>query len=81
MNYFLNEYDALTGYRSDGRFEIGNNIVENAIDRIATARIDDCMSNNEEIATSLATVSALLANKPRNPIVRTAPKWDRNACW
>jgi transposase len=31
INYFLNDYDALTGYLSDGRFEIDNNLVENAI--------------------------------------------------
>jgi transposase len=31
MNYFLNDYDALVGYLKDGRFEIDNNLVENAI--------------------------------------------------
>lgn len=31
VSYFLNEYEALTGYLSDGRFEIDNNLVENSI--------------------------------------------------
>lgn len=31
LRYFLDEYDALTGYLRDGRFEIDNNLVENSI--------------------------------------------------
>ena len=31
VSYFLSEYDALCGYLADGRFEIDNNLVENAI--------------------------------------------------
>ena len=31
VSYFLNEYRALGGYLRDGRFEIDNNLVENAI--------------------------------------------------
>jgi transposase len=31
VNYFLNEYHALAGYREDGRFEIANNLVEKDI--------------------------------------------------
>lgn len=31
VRYFLDEYDALTGYLRDGRFEIDNNLVENSI--------------------------------------------------
>jgi transposase len=38
LNYFLNEYDALTGYLRDGRFEIDNNLVENAIRPTAVGR-------------------------------------------
>ncbi len=38
LNYFLNEYDALTGYLEDGRFEIDNNLVENAIRPTAVGR-------------------------------------------
>jgi len=38
VNYFLNEYDALTGYMRDGRFEIDNNLVENAIRPTAVGR-------------------------------------------
>ena len=38
LNYFLNDYDALTGYLSDGRFEIDNNLVENAIRPTAVGR-------------------------------------------
>jgi hypothetical protein len=34
----LNEYDALTGYLRDGRFEIDNNLVENAIRPTAVGR-------------------------------------------
>jgi transposase len=37
-NYFLNEYDALTGYLRDGCFEIDNNLVENAIRPTAVGR-------------------------------------------
>ena len=38
LTYFLNEYDALTGYLRDGRFEIDNNLVENAIRPTAVGR-------------------------------------------
>ncbi|MGV1006655.1 MAG: IS66 family transposase [Candidatus Nanopelagicales bacterium] len=31
VNYFLNDYTALVGYLRDGRFEIDNNLIENAI--------------------------------------------------
>lgn len=31
IRYFLNEYDALTGYLRDGRYEIDNNLIENSI--------------------------------------------------
>jgi len=38
ISYFLNEYDALTGYLRDGRYEIDNNLVENAIRPTAVGR-------------------------------------------
>ena len=38
LNYFLNEYDALTGYLKDGRFQIDNNLVENSIRPTAVGR-------------------------------------------
>jgi transposase len=38
IGYFLDEYDALTGYLRDGRFEIDNNLVENAIRPTAVGR-------------------------------------------
>jgi len=38
VNYFLNDYDALTGYLIDGRFEIDNNLAENAIRPTAVGR-------------------------------------------
>jgi hypothetical protein len=38
LNYFLNDYEALKGYLSDGRFEIDNNLVENAIRPTAVGR-------------------------------------------
>ena len=38
IGYFLNEYDALIGYLRDGRFEIDNNLVENAIRPTAVGR-------------------------------------------
>ena len=38
LSYFLDEYDALTGYLRDGRFEIDNNLVENAIRPMAVGR-------------------------------------------
>jgi len=31
IRYFLDEYDALTGYLRNGRFEIDNNLIENSI--------------------------------------------------
>ena len=38
IRYFLDEYDALTGYLRDGQFEIDNNLVENAIRPTAVGR-------------------------------------------
>ncbi|MEI6670293.1 MAG: IS66 family transposase [Acidobacteriota bacterium] len=38
ISYFLDEYDALIGYLRDGRFEIDNNLIENAIRPTAVGR-------------------------------------------
>ncbi len=38
ISYFLDEYEALTGYLRDGRFEIDNNLVEHAIRPMAVGR-------------------------------------------
>jgi transposase len=38
LSYFLDEYDALTGYLRDGRYEIDNNLIENAIRPTAVGR-------------------------------------------
>jgi transposase len=38
LNYFVNDYEALSGYLADGRFEIDNNLVENAIRPTAVGR-------------------------------------------
>ena len=38
VRYFKNEYGALIGYRQDGRYEINNNLVENAIGPTAVGR-------------------------------------------
>lgn len=38
LSYLLEEYDALTGYLRDGRFEIDNNLIENDIRPTAVGR-------------------------------------------
>lgn len=38
LSYFIDEYDALTGYLRDGRYEIDNNLVENSIRPTAVGR-------------------------------------------
>jgi len=38
LSYFINEYEALSGYLRDGRYEIDNNLVENAIRPTAVGR-------------------------------------------
>jgi len=38
ISYFINEYGALTGYLRDARFQIDNNLVENAIRPTAVGR-------------------------------------------
>ncbi len=38
VRYFTNDYEALTGYLRDGRFEIDNNLVENSIRPAAVGR-------------------------------------------
>jgi transposase len=38
IGYFLNDYDALTGYLRAGRFEIDNNLIENSIRPTAVGR-------------------------------------------
>src|SRR5207247_2421314 len=38
VSYFLNDYQALTGYLKDGRFEIDNNLIENSIRPTAVGR-------------------------------------------
>jgi len=38
IRYFMNEYDALIGYLRNGRYEIDNNLIENAIRPTAVGR-------------------------------------------
>lgn len=38
LSYFMDEYEALIGYLGDGRYEIDNNLVENAIRPTAVGR-------------------------------------------
>lgn len=68
VNYFLNEYEALTGYLRDGRLEIDNNLVENAIRPTAVGRRRWLFLGHPDAAWRSAVIYSILVSCRRRSI-------------
>ncbi len=68
VSYFLNDYSALTGYLSDGRFEIDNNLVENAIRPLAVGRKRWLFIGHPDAGWRSAVIYSILASCRRRGI-------------
>jgi transposase len=62
VNYFLNEYAALTGYLQDGRFEIDNNLIENSIRPTAVGRKRWLFIGHPDAGWRSAVIYSILAS-------------------
>jgi transposase len=68
LSYFLDEYDALTGYLRDGRYEIDNNLVENAIRPAAVGRRRWLFIGHPDAGWRSAVVYSIIASCRRRGI-------------
>jgi hypothetical protein len=68
IGYFLDEYDALTGYLQDGRFEIDNNLVENAIRPTAVGRKRWLFIGHPDAGWRSAVIYSIIASCRRRGI-------------
>jgi transposase len=68
LSYFLDEYDALTGYLRDGRFEIDNNLVENAIRPAAVGRRRWLFIGHPDAGWRSAVIYSIIASCRRRSI-------------
>jgi transposase len=68
VGYFLDEYDFLIGYLRDGRFEIDNNLVENAIRPTAVGRKRWLFIGHPDAAWRSAVIYSLLQSCRRRGI-------------
>jgi transposase len=68
LGYFLDEYDALTGYLQDGRYEIDNNLVENAIRPAAVGRRRWLFIGHPDAGWRSAVVYSIIASCRRRSI-------------
>ncbi len=68
VNYTLLRWDKLIGYTEDGRIEIDNNLVENAIRPIALGRRNYLFAGSHEAAQRAAVIYSLLATCKKNDV-------------
>jgi len=68
LSYFLNEYKALTRYLKDGRFEIDNNLIENAIRPTAVGRKRWLFIGHPDAAWRSAVIYSILVSCRRRGI-------------
>ena len=68
LSYFLSEYKALTRYLKDGRFEIDNNLVENAIRPTAVGRKRWLFIGHPDAAWRSAVIYSILVSCRRRGI-------------
>jgi hypothetical protein len=68
VSYFIDEYDFLIGYLRDGRFEIDNNLVENAIRPTAVGRKRWLFIGHPDAAWRSAVIYSLLQSCRRRGI-------------
>jgi transposase len=68
LHYFLNEYDALTGYLRNGRLEIDNNLIENSIRPTVVGRKRWLFLGHPEAAWRSAVIYSVLISCRRRGI-------------
>jgi transposase len=68
ISYFINEYKALTGYLRDARFQIDNNLVENAIRPTAVGRKRWLFIGHPDAGWRSAVIYSILASCRRREI-------------
>src|SRR2546428_5527677 len=68
VHYFRHEYDALTGYLRDGRFEIDNNLVENSIRPTAVGRRGWLFIGHPDAGWRSAVIYSILSSCRRRGI-------------
>ena len=68
LSYFLSEYKALTRYLKDGRFEIDNNLIENAIRPTAVGRKRWLFIGHPDAAWRSAVIYSILVSCRRRGI-------------
>lgn len=68
ISYFLNDHQALIGYLQDGRFEIDNNLVENAIRPMAVGRKRWLFIGHPNAGWRSAVIYSILASCRRRSI-------------
>ncbi len=68
LTYFLSEYKALTRYLKDGRFEIDNNLIENAIRPTAVGRKRWLFIGHPDAAWRSAVIYSILVSCRRRGI-------------
>ena len=61
INYTLSRWDKLISYTSDGKLEIDNNLVENAIRPVALGRKNYLFAGSHESAQRAAMIYSLLS--------------------
>lgn len=84
VRYTLKRWDKLTGYVEDGRIEIDNNGVENAIRPIALGRKNYLFAGSHEAAQRSAVLYSLLGTCKKqgvNPQVWLSDVLSRIACY
>jgi hypothetical protein len=62
IGYMMSRWDLLRRYTADGRFEIDNNMVENAIRPVALGRKNYLFAGSHEGAQRAAIIYTLVAN-------------------
>jgi transposase len=72
VKYTLNEWSALIQYLEDGRIQIDNNLMENAIRPIAVGRKNWLFSDTPEGATASATIYSIIETAKANGL---EPYW------
>jgi len=87
IGYFLDEYDALTGYLRDGRYEIDNNLIENSIRPTAVGRRRWLFIGHPDAGWRSAVIYSIIVTCRRrgiNPedyltdVLRRLPGWKIN---
>lgn len=68
VSYTLGRWDKLTGYVEEGRIEIDNNLVENAIRPIALGRKNYLFAGSHDAAQRAAVIYSLLATCKKHEV-------------